>query len=274
MSSTLFVEAFGQLSRDANPKGMILEEEEDIHSVFRERAKLMGWLTTPEGHSKLWAMEEAELTDEDDASRIGWVQVGLNVGPFEPIKVLPQAPIVEGRRYEAFGAQQRAGDPVEVLPPLIQCFDDALRRFGTVEVSSFQVTASGMEHCIGNSHRYLSSVLNWFNVDGKAGADAIVALDQGLLRDHDVSTLVTALQRWINGPFEFRSVVDVPDEWRVEVTSSDFLHPVTPQSPQGILVSLPEWTPSTAGWVLANVIDAARALESNTGSFAIRITRV
>ena len=272
MSSTLFVEAFGQLSRDANLKGMILEEEEDLHSVFRERAQLMGWLTTPEGHSKLWAMEEAELTN--DAPRIGWVQVGLNVGPFEPIKVLPQAPIVEGRRYEAFGAQQRAGDPVEVLPPLIQCFDDALRRFGTVEVSSFQVTASGMEHCIGNSHRYLSSVLNWFNVDGKAGADAIVALDQGLLRDHDVSTLVTALQRWINGTFEFRSVVDVPDECMAKVTTSAFLHPVTPHSPQGMLVSLPEWTPSAVGWLLANVIDAARALDPDTKSFAIRITRV
>lgn len=273
MSSTLFVEAFGQLSRDANPKGMILEEEEDIHSVFRERGELMRWSTAPDRSSLLWDMEEAELTN--DAPRIGWVQVGLNVGPFdEPIKVLPQAPIVEGRRYEAFGAQQRAGDPVEVLPPLIQCFDDALRRFGTVEVSSFQVTASGMEHCIGNSHGYLGSVLNWFNVDGKAGADAIVALDQGLLRDYDVSTLVTSLQRWDYGTFEFKSVVDVPDECRVEVTSSTFLHPVTPQSPQGVLVSLPEWMPSAVGWVLANVIDAARALEPDTKSFAIRITRV
>ena len=41
--STLFVEAFGQLSRHANLKGMILEDEEDLHSVFRERAQLMRW---------------------------------------------------------------------------------------------------------------------------------------------------------------------------------------------------------------------------------------
>jgi hypothetical protein len=41
-----------------------------------------------------------------------------------------------------------------------------------------------------------------------------------------------------------------------------------------LLVSLPEWTPSAVGWVLARVINAARALESDTSSFAIRITRV
>lgn len=251
MSSTLFVEAFGQLSRDANPKGMILEEEEDLHSVFRERAKLMGWLTTPEGHSKLWAMEEAELTN--DAPRIGWVQVGLNVGD--------SAPTIE---------------PAEVLPALIQCFDDALRRFGAVDSSGYQVTVHSLVAPVYDrrAHWRLGSVLNWFNVDGKAAADAIVALDQGLLGNHDISTLVTSLQRWDYGTFEFKSVVDVPGECRVEVTSSTFLHPVTPQSPQGVLVSLPEWTPSAVGWVLANVIDAARALEPDTKSFAIRITRV
>ena len=247
--STLFVEAFGQLLQDPNLKGMILEEEEDLYSVFLKRAKLMGWLTTPEGHSKLWAMEEAELTN--DAPQIGWAQVGLNVGD--------SAPTIE---------------PTEALPALIQCFDDSLRRFGVVDSSGFQVTASGMETCIGNSIRYLGSVLNWFNLDLKARADAIVAFDQALLKDDDVHKLVAGLRRRKNGTFEFRSVVDVPDECMVKVTTSTFLHPVTPQLPLGVLVSLPEWTPSAAGWVLARVINAARALESDTSSFAIRVTRV
>ena len=251
MSSVLFVEAFGQLLQDPNLKGMILEEEEDLYSVFLKRAKLMGWLTTPEGHSKLWAMEEAELTN--DAPRIGWGQVGLNVGD--------SAPTIE---------------PAEVLPALIQCFDDALRRFGVVDSSGYQVTVRSLVAPVYDCrvYWYLGSVLNWFNVDGKAAADAIVALDQGLLRDHDVSALVNGLKRWDNGTFEFRSVVDVPEECRVEVSTSDFLHPVTPQSPHGVLVSLPEWTPSAAGWVLASVIDAARALESDTSRFAVRVTRV
>ena len=216
------------------------------------------------------------MTAGDDASRIGWVQVGLNVGPFEPFSVSPNVlpPPVTGRRYEAFEAQQRASEPVEVLPALIQCFDDSLRRFGAVEVSGYQVTASGMETCIGNSAWYLVSVLNWFNIDGKAGADAVVAFDQALLKDDDVSKLVAGLRRRNNGTFEFRSVVDVPEECMVKVTTSAFLHPVTAQTHQGVLVSLPEWTPSAAGWVLASVINVARALESDTSSFAIRITRV
>ena len=237
----------------------------------------MRWAdTSSDRPPKLWAMEEAELTAGDDASRIGWAQVGLNVGPFEPFSVSPNVlpPPATGRRYEVFGPERRTSDPVEVLPALIQCFDDSLRRFGAVEVSGYQVTASGMETCIGNSTWYLVSVLNWFNLDSKARTDAIVAFDQALLEDHDVSKLVAGLRRRNNGTFGFRSVVDVPEECMVEVSTSAFLHAVTPQTNQGVLVSLPEWTPSAAGWVLASVINVARALESDTSSFAIRITRV
>ena len=279
--TTLFVEAFGELSRDANLRGMILEEEEDLYSVFRERGELMRWMSSPNDRPMLWGMEEAELPDGDDASRIGWVQVGLNVGPFEPIREPPPPVLGQGNappglhwRYESFGADRRASEPAEALPALVQCFDDSLRRFGAVEVSGFQVTASGLETSIGDRLGYLGSVLNWFNLDSKARADAIVAFDQALLKDDDVHKLVAALQRWDNGSFEFRSVVDVPDECMVNVTTSAFLHPVTPQLPLGVLVSLPEWTPSAVGWVLASVINAARALESDTSSFAIRITRV
>ena len=279
--TTLFVEAFGELSRDANLRGMILEEEEDLYSVFRERGELMRWMSSPNDRPMLWGMEEAELTDGDDASRIGWVQVGLNVGPFEPIREPPPPVLGQGNappglhwRYESFGADRRAIEPTEALPALVQCFDDSLRRFGAVEVSGYQVTASGMETLGVDRLGYLDFVLNWFNIDSKARADAIVAFDQALLKDHDVSTLVTALQRWDNGSFEFRSVVDVPEECKVEVTTSYFLHPVTPPSPQGVLVSLPEWTPSAVGWVLASVINAARALESDSSSLALRITRV
>lgn len=274
--STLFVEAFGQLHRDANLRGMILEEEEDLYSVFRERAELMGWLSDPNDRPKLWAMEEAELTDGDDASRIGWAQVGLNVGPFEPSSVSPNVlpPPATGRRYEAFGPERRASDPVEVLPALIQCFDDSLRRFGAAEVSGFQVTAGSLVAPLNDRSGYLGSVLNWFNLDSKARTDAIVAFDQALLKDDDVSKLVAGLRRRNNGTFEFRSVVAVPEECMVEVTTSAFLHPVTPQSHQGVLVSLPEWTPSAAGWVLARVMDAGRKIRLDVSSLAIRITRV
>ena len=58
---TLFLEAFGKLSAPA----IIDAQEEDLHSVFRERAQLMGWATTSNDRSPLlWAMEEAELNPD------------------------------------------------------------------------------------------------------------------------------------------------------------------------------------------------------------------
>ncbi len=85
MSSLLFVEAFGQLSPGTN---QIDSEEDDLYSVFRARAGLMGWSTTSDRRPMLWGMNDAELTAGIDASRIGWVQVGLNVGDVE----LPEVP--------------------------------------------------------------------------------------------------------------------------------------------------------------------------------------
>ena len=134
--STLFLEAFGQLSPGTN---LIDSEEEDLYSVFRVRAELMGWSTTsPHGRSLLWNMEEAELTAGIDASRIGLVQVGLGVGDVEHYRV-PPTPV------RGFGVRQRPGEPSVALTALIQCFEDALRRFGDVDLSGIQVTASGLD---------------------------------------------------------------------------------------------------------------------------------
>ena len=137
----LFVEAFGQLSRDANLRGTVSEAEEDLYSVFRARAELMGWSTTSARRRPLlWNMNEAELTAGIDESRIGWVQVGLDVGDLESTKV-PSAP-ARGHGwvgYAPHGISRRAIEPARVLPALIQCFVDALRRFGVVELNALQV---------------------------------------------------------------------------------------------------------------------------------------
>ena len=96
--STLFLEAFGQLSPGTN---LIDSEEEDLYSVFRARAELMGWTTTSAGRQLLWGMNEAELTAGSDASRIGFVQVGLQVGELERIEVPP--PPSPGFHYARLG---------------------------------------------------------------------------------------------------------------------------------------------------------------------------
>lgn len=277
--STLFVEAFGQLSGPPT----IDAQEEDLHSVFRERAELMGWASTSQDRPPLlWAMEEAELNpdidpghistefvfDVTDPSLIGFVQVGLDVGPVEQVDIPPRS------GYSPLPYRRRSTDPVLALPPLVQCFHDALSRFGDVELSALQLTASNLETGAASQRGYLVSVLNWFNTNLKASSDAIVSFDQGLLGDDDVPDLLASLQYWNTGSFDFRSVVDVPDAYMAKVTTGAHIHPVTSQSGRGVSVTMPEWTPSAVGWVLASVIDAARAIEPDASDFAVRVTRV
>ena len=282
---TLFLEAFGQLSGQPT----IDAQEEDLHSVFRERAELMGWATTSQDRSSLlWDMNEAELNpDVDPVPRtthfvfdpncIGFAQVGLDVGPAEPVDPPPPQPR-SGRSgwygYAPLPYRRRSADPVLALPPLVQCFHDSLSRFGIVELSALQATASYLETGAASQWGYLVSVLNWFNTNLKASADAIVSFDHGLLRNDDVPGLLASLQRRNTWSFDFRSVVDVPDECMVEVTSRGCFGPVFPKSDIGVSVAMPEWTPSAVGWVLASVVDAARDIEPDASDFAVRVTRV
>ena len=266
MSPTLFLEAFGQLSGPAT----IDSQEEDLHSVFRERAELMRWAATPIDHPLLWSMEEAEITADTDPYRIGWVQVGLGVGSVEILST----PTNPSPGWASSPTRRRSTDPVLALAPLTQCFSDALRRFGSVELSGFQVTASGLESdaqsCIG----YLVSVLNWFNTRLKTGTEAIVAFDQGLLGGNTVSELIAILKRRNTYSFEFSTFTPVSEKHRVKVPVETPFHSVTPPSEIGVAVMLPEWTPSAAGWVLASVIDAARLINPDASNFAVRLTRV
>jgi hypothetical protein len=122
---------------------------------------------------------------------------------------------------------------------------------------------------------YLVSVLNWFNTDLKAGAKAIVAFDQDLLGGNKVSALVAILQHRNTHPFEFSTFAPVSEKHMVRIpVETTPHHPVAPQSDTGMFVTLPEWTPSAAGWVLASVVDAARLIEPNAANFAVRLTRV
>ncbi len=263
--STLFLEAFGQLAGRA----VIDPQEEDLYSVFRTRAELMGWATTSNDCPLLWAMEEAELTAYNDPSCIGWVQVGLGVGPVEIIRG-PSKPILG---WLGLPMRQKSTDPVIALPALVQCFTDALSRFGVVELSSLQITASDLDARTGDCLGYLVSVLNWFNVNSEGRADGIVAFEQGLIGEHEISELVASL-KWRNtGPFEFDRAVSVPEQHMIKLVDKRRFS-VTQPSDQGVSVTMPEWTPSAAGWILASVIDAARLIKPNVSDFAVRVTRV
>lgn len=270
--TTLFLEAFGYLSGPPT----IDCEEEDLYSVFLTRSELMGWgAPSSKDRPLLWAMEEAEVTAGTDPHRIGFVQVGLGVGPLKEYKQdVPRR--TSGPRAGWYGSPIRPSstDPVLALPPLAQCFSDSLSRFGVTELASLQVTVLHMDADAVSQLGHLVSMLNWFNTNLETRAGAIVSFEQDLLGGNDVSELVTYLQRRNTGSFEFKSAVDVPEQHMVEVSTGEHFHPVKPLSDQGVSVIMHEWTPSAAGWVLASVINAARTIEPEPGSFAVRITRL
>ena len=271
MSTTLFLEAFGRLSGPAT----IDSREEDLHSVFRERAELMRWATTSNDHPLLWSMEEAEITADTDTHRIGWVQVGLlDVGNFEPAR-RSSAPM-QGFAYAPLAVLLGDIAPALALPALVQCFDDALRRFGVVELSGLQVTASFLDGEAQSCISYLVSVLNWFNTAADTRAEAIVAFDENFLGGHAETELLGNLQWRNTGQFDFGPVVTAPGQHSIRIIGAETpIRSISPaRSGLGISVTLPEWTPSAAGWVLASVVDAARLINPNATDCAVRLTRV
>lgn len=241
--STLFVEAFGSTTGENT-----VNADEDLWSVFRGLTQVMGWFSNSDDEPTLWSMEDAGM--EEAPSAVGSVQVGI-----EPTRLVPR-----------------------ILPAVFQCLNDALQRFGATTEIGFQVTTLRIENLSDDSCMWhLVHVMSWFNLDVREKFEAVVHFDRGLLGDHDVSTLVAYLERGNNGVFEFRLIDDVPTEARVQLDSLYTVHRrISPiqLADQGILVSMPEWSPSAAGWVLARVIDAAHTLGSNPSKYAIRISQV
>ena len=280
MSSVLFVEAFGQLFQGADLEGIVSEDAGDLYSVFDTRAESMCWSKAPSTtwarrRPLLWHMNEAELTAGIDDSRIGYVQVGLDVGDVERTRAPVPSPPVIGFRYAALGVRRRSIEPAVVLPALIQCFDDALRRFGVVELSGLQVTANSLDPWT-ESYPRVTSGLNWFNTTLKGQADALIAFDQELLGGQTEEALVASLRRKNTGSFEFGPVVAVPERHSVRAwVDAPPVYSISPaHSGLGVSVTLPEWTASAVAWVLALVIDTARASAPDGRNFAVRVTRV
>ena len=268
--STLFLEAFGQLSGPPT----IDCEEEDLYSVFLNRSELMGWgAPSTDGRPLLWLMEEAEIIADADSDRIGFVQVGLGTGALET-KGLPRL-LRQGMSSFPLGMDRKSTDPVLALPPLVQCFGDSLSRFGDIDVSCFQVTAKRLNVNPARQLGDLVSMLGWFNTNLRERADALVSFDHNLLGGRDVSKLVENLQWRNTGSFRFNSVADVPEQHMVKMADEEpsWLDRRV-ASPLGVSVTMPEWSPSAAGWVLASVIDSARTIGPDADSFAVRITWV
>ncbi len=267
MTPTLFLEAFGQLASDM---AEIQVEEEDLYSVFRARAELMGWSSTDPHPTRLWGLEEAELTDGSASPRIGFVQVGMSEDAVEARREWP--PQVPG--FVPLPYRRRATvAPTGVLPAACQCFADALRRFGHVTLAGMQVTILNMDLPARSSTDLLSGI-NWFRLTPTMRVTALIALDRALLGNH-TDLLVASLQEWNLGAVTFGPLVTVPELHRIQMPAamSYACGGLTPAN-LGLAVTLPEWQASTVAWAIGLVIDTAREVVPDVRHCAVRVTCV
>jgi hypothetical protein len=149
-------------------------------------------------------------------------------------------------------------EPALVLPALIQCFNDSLRRFGVVEVAGLQVTCRHLQAGRESAAWDLVSGISWFSTVQGPRAEALIAFDNGLLQGRSESEFVASLQRMNSGSFEFGPLVPVPLQHSIEVPVEAPIAVALSPARSGVSVAMPEWSASGAAWVLAVVIDTAR----------------
>lgn len=254
-SATVFVEAFGSLSPPPHTNGLINAEEEDLYSVFRARSVLMSWYSEGRATERpmAWHMHEAEITADDEnpgphGSRIAYAQVGL---------------------------EHHAAELMLRLPALIQCFHDAVRRFGDINLSAIQVTAVGLTpdppSCLIN----LISSDNWFNTATDTRANAIITFDHETLSNHTETKPFSRFQKGIGGGglFTFGPLTKASESQRIAVPAETPYFPNTQPSDTALPVTLPEWTPGAIGWAIAAAVDGVRTASPELEHVIVRITR-
>ena len=288
MTPSLVFEAFGEIpvtdlleseremerQRRENPSSGVTEVG-SLHIAFDARAELMAWSTTSASQYNLWEFFEAGLTSRGTApTRSGWVHVGLSNPKETGSAVGLEDGVVAGwgTVAAAGGHSDSAVALPTVLAPLVQCLDDSLRRIGAVDVSGFQLTCydahlSGQHRVIGR----LTNAADWFGPPSCEESNAFIAFDDGFLAGHPADEMLGALQRRFSGSFRFDHVALVAEEYQV-CHMPDAVVDFRPAE-NGIVVTIPEWTGSAAGWVLATVVDAARLVAPDTRNFAVRVTR-
>ena len=292
MNPTLLADAFGRLrpipERVApDPESPLPDLEGYLWGAFRNRSEQMRW-STREGSEApgLWHVHEAELTYHLDGSRIGFAQVGLDVNPatadFERMRELEPPPDFDPSKMDPSQWQPAAvptlddagppTDPAVAISPLIQCLDDSLRWFGETQISAYQVTGYDLQPAPDD--HVLGSVLGWFSVAlPGAKTDAVVTIASTPRGDRlvpEVSDVFDGIQgtgfRW----FEIGPLIDAPPDCAAGL---DWGWLGLARDRRGTAVSLPEWSTAAAGWLIAQVFNAALALDSAPENLSVRLTR-
>lgn len=293
MSATLIVDVFGNISPIPElvaPDSEFIPDPDNpldgyLWGVFRPRSELMGWSGgEDQGKPFLWVVHEAELTFHQEESRIGWTQVGLDVGPVVAGSLDPSTPIyVDG----PFPKQDRspAGwsafpmpdvpstDPAVAIPPLVQCTTDAIRWFGDTDMSALQVTGIDVSSTKRPHEFQFASVLHWFHAPrSKPHTRAVVTVSADRWNDRMASALADDIGQWNSGSFEFGPLITVP-EAHIPRPDMAFTEWSSAVSNLGLPVSMARWDASSIGWIIARIFDLALALDRAPTNLAVRVTR-
>jgi hypothetical protein len=285
MYPTLFVDAFGRLvpipERVAPDTYSPNEVHKTLWSTFLDRSVQMQWSTEGSaGTSRVWDVEEAELTYHLGSSRIGFAQVGLEVKgatAVEPPEMtmpdeLPTDIDLSQAGWAAVPTLDDAAPPTPsgvAIWPLIQCLDDSLRWYGETEATAYQVTGRNLPP--GQSNHYPRSELAWFCVpvpDERTSAVVALASSQG--GDALVSDVMNVIRRYGRDFFTIGPLVDAPEEIAAGL---DWGWLQLTRGEVGIAVSLPEWSTTAVGWLIGTVFEAALSLDSPPHSLSVRVTR-
>ena len=286
--TTILAEAFGRMSLGQDAAADVLGE--DLYSIFLARSQLMGWSTinssaAPGESSPLWDMNEAELTEEEGGHRIGFAQVGLDVGS--------RIAVVEPARSATTGGPQERGaagdpsglraapfpgiptepstDPVLAIPALIQCLDDSLRWFGEVEVTAVQVTAFDIAPRQRSYLHRLVSELNWFNIEAAVEhPQALVTVATEQWNATREARVVAAICQTNTGPFEIGARVRAPAECAAGPQWGGLQWGRTST---GLDISMPVWSAGAVGWVIARLFETALSLDPIPQHLSVRATR-
>ena len=290
---TLIVEVFGGMFPYADRVGPYAEGE--LWGIFMDRSELMGWTTSFSNPGPvLWRIEEGELTFDTDGSQIGFVQVGLDtdigaseLDPSNPAHpshepVLTEAEVAELDEFELANAgwapypepdRPPHTDPSVAIPPMLQCVDDSLRWFGEIEVSAFQVTGIGVSRTTMPHAFPFVSVPYWFNTTTtrpRARAQVTVAAD--VWNANMAADIAANLRRAHGRLFEIGPLTTAPPEYAAgpDMRSVEWARA---EPSQAIAVSLPEWTPSAVGWIIAKLFDATLSHNPDMRNLSVRVTR-
>lgn len=280
--TTMFIETFGRLLPSAGTATSSLEE--DLYSIFFSRSLQMGWSALAPDPAPLWDMHEADLMNDQDASLIGFAQVGLDKQA-TIASAAHRTPSDEGSPADAVpnGANwvphppddygHTTTDPAVAIPPLVHCFYDALRWFGEVELTAVQVTGMHLSHARARNEFHLAAAFNWFNIQpAQRNQQAFLACSADNLTDDSVLAVGLDLRQWNCNSFEFGSPAPAvaPHAPRPSIPFVDWS---TGASSLAVPVAMSRWNTSSIGWIIARVFDVILSLDAPPRHLAVLLSR-